>query len=94
MVETVHQPPWAGVRAAQCLLQLHPAEAAADLRRWVADPDRLGLAMVVWSSLHTLPADQAARLIDASLTGPNAAQVHRWLARSPQAWIQQRAALP
>lgn len=59
VVDTVEMPPWAPMTAAQCLVDRHPAEVAADMSKWVTDPALKGLGLLVLGSLDRMPLDVA-----------------------------------
>ena len=64
VAETVRLPPWAPMRAAACLVERadQDPEALAVARRWVVDPERPGLALVVLGGLDPLPPEEALAL--------------------------------
>ncbi|MCB9758491.1 MAG: hypothetical protein H6739_01495 [Alphaproteobacteria bacterium] len=82
VVDHVSQPPWAPMTAAQCLLQLYPEETRPVAERWVVDPERAGLARLVFGELERLPPEVALPLARAALAGPHAPILERRLARS------------
>jgi hypothetical protein len=82
VVEHASQPPWAGMRAATCLILGHGEAMAPTLASWVQDPDRRGLALLVLDQLDQLPEAQALELAQQALAGPHAADVPSRLARS------------
>ena len=73
IVDHASQPPWAGMRAANCLIQGHGAEIQAQLSDWVRRDDTRGLAILVLDQLDTLPEDLALDLARQALAGPWAA---------------------
>jgi len=62
IVEHVPAPPWAGMRAAQCLIEHHPAAIDAELDTWVTDPQLAGLGILVLNRLDDLPVETARRV--------------------------------
>lgn len=73
VIDRAQQPPWAGMRAANCLIQGHGAEVQPQLLAWVASPDTRGLALLVLDQLDALPQDVALAVATAALAGPLAA---------------------
>jgi hypothetical protein len=63
------QPPAVPMRAAHCLVQRFGAEAEAIVTPWLSDPNRAGQALVVAGALDAMPADAAARIASAALSG-------------------------
>lgn len=92
VVQRASQPPWAGMRAATCLIVGHGAEVAPTLTAWVEGPDTRGLALLVLDQLDALPEAQAVELATKALAGPHAADVPSRLARSQRPAV--RALIP
>ena len=67
VVNHISAPPWAGMRAAQCLIERHPAAIEAELDLWVTDPGRVGLGILVLNRLDDLPVDTAVRVASLAL---------------------------
>jgi hypothetical protein len=67
MVERVSAPPWAGMRAAQCLVDRHPDAIGEELDRWVTDPALVGLGILVLNRLDDLPVATAIRVASLAL---------------------------
>lgn len=59
VVDTVERPPWAPMRAANCLIQNHAIEAQSAIERWVVAPELKGLGRLALSSLDVMPASVA-----------------------------------
>jgi hypothetical protein len=76
LMDHVEQPPWVGMRAAECIIANHAEAETVRLHQWVADPDRKGLMLMILSRLDKLPEPLAHSLAKATLAGP-----HRELAR-------------
>ena len=55
MVAHASAPPWAPMRAASCIVELHPVEAQPDLERWVSDSKLEGLRIQTLKQLPTMP---------------------------------------
>jgi hypothetical protein len=80
LVDHAVRPPWIAMRAADCLVTRHAEAAAADLDAWVADPERLGLGLLVMSRLDRLPEERATFLAARALEqGPDPVAVRRRL---------------
>ena len=74
IVEEIEQPPWVGMRAARCLVELHgEAEGTeAVLVRWVSEERWKGLGYLVLNLLDELPEGVAVRVATAAVTvGPD-----------------------
>jgi hypothetical protein len=70
LVDNASQPPWVGIRAAQCVIREHHEAKAATIQGWVTQPDRRGLAILTFGLLDELPAPQAKTIQEAALAGP------------------------
>lgn len=83
VVANVPAPPWAGVKAAECLV-LHHADAAGPLfHAWVTDPELMGLGWVVLRHLDAMPQPLAVALARAAVDdGPDPAGARRRIRRS------------
>ncbi len=73
-------PPWLPMRAAACLLS-HP-EGERSAAAWVVDPDRKGLARLVFGRLDAMEPAAAIRVARAALSGPWRAEAIARLAAS------------
>ncbi len=80
VVEQTTMPPWAPMRAADCLVRRHAAEpeVAIALRAWVVDPERLGLGRLVVTRLDELDPAQS---LDLARRAWNADHDRPWIAR-------------
>ena len=72
VVEEVTQPPWAGMRAAACMIEVYPAESAQRFLSWIVDEKKKGLAYLLASNIDKIPLQQALGLITPALNGPHA----------------------
>ncbi|MBX2798482.1 MAG: hypothetical protein KTR31_12450 [Myxococcales bacterium] len=92
-VDDVPRPPWAGMRAALCLLERYPEQSADELRAWVVDPDRKGLGRLTLSRVDALPMslamDLARRAVD---EGPEPEAAKRRLSTSERPELRALAA--
>lgn len=88
VVERAQQPPWAGMRAANCLVQGHAEAVQGELAAWVADPEARGLALLVLDQLDSLPEPLALDLATRALAGPHAADAAERVARSTRPAVQ------
>ncbi|MCK6506447.1 hypothetical protein L6R53_24250 [Myxococcota bacterium] len=88
VVDRAQQPPWAGMRAANCLVQGHGAEVQADLVAWVGGADTRGLALLVLDQLDLLPEDVALAVATAALAGPHAADASARVPKSRHPALQ------
>jgi len=70
VVEHAEMPPWAGIRAAECLVTRHSAEIEAEITAWVGASETKGLALVVFNHLDEMPEDIALRVAGVALNGP------------------------
>jgi hypothetical protein len=69
LAEQVAAPPWAAIRAADCLAREAPALAGPPLLRWAPNPAHLGLTLAALQRLDDLPADLALALAAAAWAG-------------------------
>ncbi len=89
IVTHVTMPPWAGMRAADCLIKRHGAEVAADLDRWVTRPELKGLGTLVLSQIDVLPADVALAVARRAVSaGPDPVDARRRLGQSTRPEIR------
>jgi len=70
IVDHATQPPWAGIRAARCILSDHLEAKATDIDAWVVDPSKKGLALLTLSMLDEVPEPAAVRFATLALDGP------------------------
>jgi hypothetical protein len=94
LMDHIKAPPWVGVRAAQCILQLHAETETARIKRWVQDPTKVGLTLVVLGSLSDLPTHIATPIAAAALTGPHAERVRVRLHKSPHPSVRALLSAP
>ena len=94
VVEHAAQPAWAGMRAAECLLEAHPADARPLARRWVTSADSRGFALMALGMLDQLPRDLAIELAQVARRGPLAEAATPRIARSTVPEIAAIAAVP
>jgi hypothetical protein len=84
VVETVHMPPMAPMRAASCLMDGHAADpaVATAVISWMSKPETLGLALLVAERIDALPAELARQAATQGLAGPHAAKLRERLVQS------------
>ncbi len=70
LVDNASQPPWVGIRAAQCVIREHHEAKAETIQQWVIQPDTRGLAILTFGLLDELPAPQAKAIRETALAGP------------------------
>ena len=91
IVTHVTMPPWAPMRAADCLILRHadaPPVAGA-MREWVADPERMGLGRLVVTRLDELDETLAVELgTRAWQAGHDRAYVERRLSQSTRSSLR------
>ena len=89
VVEHVRSPPWAGMKAAECLVLAHPDAARTALDAWVTDPRLKGLGWVVLKHLDAMPRPLALELARRAITdGPDPDGEKRRIRRSGVPEIQ------
>ena len=92
IVEEVLQPPWAGMRAATCMIESYP-EASKDLfLGWMMDENKKGLAYLLAANIDRFPVEAALALVQAALDGPHAQGCKTRFMNSEQSAV--RDALP
>lgn len=69
VVQTVQMPPWAPMRAADCLIERHPLEIREQLDQWVTDPNLAGLNRLVLGKLDVMPVEVAVPVARKALEG-------------------------
>ena len=74
IAEDIPMPPWAGTRAATCLVVGHAEEAEDTLRDWVVDEGKAGLARLVLGGVDDIPEEVAVEVVRDALAGPFAAE--------------------
>ena len=70
VAENATQPPWAGIRAAECLVQRHAAEVQPTLERWVSTSETRGFGLIAINQLEQMPAPVALSVARIALSGP------------------------
>jgi len=70
VVDHAAQPPWAAMRAAQCLVRRHSAEIQPQIEGWVSTEETRGLALMTLSFLDSMPIEVALPVAQAALAGP------------------------
>ncbi len=70
LVDNATQPPWVGIRAAQCVVRHHHTEKAELIQSWMTAPERRGLAILTMGMLDELPPELSLKLQAAALAGP------------------------
>lgn len=81
VVEKAPMPPWAGMRAALCLLEGHASTEGPLFVSWTTHPETAGLARLVVSRIDTLPQPVADAVTVAALAGPHAEALRAGLIR-------------
>lgn len=69
VVDTVQMPPWAPMRAANCLIERHALEIHPQLDQWVTDPNLAGLNRLVLGKLDVMPVEIAVPVARKALEG-------------------------
>jgi hypothetical protein len=67
VVAEVAMPPYAPMRAANCLVQRHAVEVQADLERWVVEPELKGLGRLVLGAVDQMPIEVAVPVVRRAL---------------------------
>jgi hypothetical protein len=75
LVDNATQPPWVGIRAAECVVKHHHTAQAELIKSWMVSPEQRGLAILTLGLLDQLPADLSQQLKTAALAGPLADEV-------------------
>jgi hypothetical protein len=70
VVAHASMPPWAPMRAAQCIATRHAIEARDDLVSWVSEERTRGLALLVLSNLDAMDRAVALEVARAAIAGP------------------------
>jgi hypothetical protein len=63
VVDGVTMPPYAPMRAADCLIRGHAAEVQPQLERWVVAPELKGLGRLVLSGIDAMPLEVALPVV-------------------------------
>jgi len=72
LVENASQPPWVGIRAAECLIQGHAQSIQPQLESWVSNSETKGLGYLALNHLDAMPIEVATSVATAALAGPEA----------------------
>ncbi len=75
IVDNAIQPPWVGLRAAQCLLVEHPVASQSQFEGWLSTEGHRGLAIMVTQRIDEIPLPVATTLAMVALAGPEEATV-------------------
>ena len=70
IAENATQPPWAGIRAAECLTTRHAEQIQPQLEQWVQNTETKGFALVVFNNIDRIPEPIADNIVRTSLAGP------------------------
>jgi len=82
IAEKIAMPPYAGMRAANCIATGHAEEAADILVGWMGDPNFGGLVRLALQHVDSWPEPVATRVREAALAGPHAAVAQPLLDRA------------
>ena len=82
VVDHATQPPWAGMRAAACLVDGHAEEVQPRISAWVEGKDTRGFAIMVFERLDTMPLSVATEVATKGLRGPWADDARPHILRS------------
>jgi hypothetical protein len=89
VVTNVTSPPWAGMKAAECLVLEHTEAARPLIDAWVTDPRLKGLGWVVLKHLDAMPRPMALEIAQLAVDkGPDPAGARRRIRRSKVPEIQ------
>ena len=72
MVNSVMQPPWVGMRAANCLITRFPLESVDTFKSWMQSEQTMGLAYLLGAQISQLPYQIAIEVGRVGLSGPHA----------------------
>ena len=87
LVDNAQQPPWVGIRAAQCVIRHHTEAKAEVIDSWTINPLKPGLAILTIGLLDELPEPMAIRFASAALAGPLAEHATSRLGDSAHATV-------
>jgi hypothetical protein len=93
VVATVELPPWAPMRAADCLVRGHAVEVRPSIERWVTDPAFTGLGRLVLLDLDAMPVEVAVPVARKALAGPLADLARERVASSTRGEVRAVGAL-
>jgi hypothetical protein len=82
VISEVQMPPWAGMRAAQCMIDLYPERGKAEFTKWISGPNTKGLASLLANQFDSLPTPMAIELVKVGFDGPYEDYIRLRLARS------------
>ena len=82
VVDHATQPPWAAMRAAQCLVRRHSTEVQPQIVSWVSAEETRGLAWMTLSFLDAMPIEVATPVAKAALAGPLASEARPRIQKS------------
>lgn len=89
IVAHVSAPPWAGMKAAECLVLDHAEAARPTLETWLTEPRLKGLGWVVLKHLDTMPQPMALDLARIAIDkGPDPEGAKRRIRRSKTPELQ------
>lgn len=88
IVDHVEMPPWVPMHAAACLIEEHFDAKSEVIARWVREPNKKGLAKLVFNRLHQIEPSDARSLVDTARSGPYAQHLNAALVRSPSAEVR------
>lgn len=94
IVREATQPPWVGMRAADCLIRNHSVAVEEELKAWVTDPELLGLALLALGTLDEMDAGVAVKVADAAIKGPLKEQAGERMLKSENAEIRALVDMP
>ncbi len=86
VVEQVSMPPWAPMKAADCLVRNHPLDVIPQMEAWVTDPNLLGLGRLVLGRIDQMPVEAALPVARKALVGsdPELARARVGAAAAPE----------
>jgi hypothetical protein len=73
VVDTATMPPWAPMKAADCLVRNHPADVRERMALWVTDPELAGLGRLVLGQLDAMPLEISVEVARKALVGSDPA---------------------
>lgn len=88
VVATVELPPWAPMRAADCLVRSHAVEIRPTIEGWVTDPAVAGLGRLVLADLDAMPVEVAVPVARKALDGHLAELARERIASSTRAEVR------
>jgi hypothetical protein len=91
VVDHAAQPPWAAMRAAQCLVRLHPVEIQSQIEAWVSQESTRGLALMTLGLIDELPFEVAHPVAIQAMQGPLAEDARPRLLKAADLEIQKLA---